>query len=45
MPYHNSVSPKTKSKGKKGKKSYGKKYSDMYDMGSKDKYGNPKGSS
>lgn len=50
MPYHNyDMSPKAKSKGKKKKKkkmmSYGKKYSDMYDTGSKDKYGNPKGSS
>ncbi len=49
MPYHN-MSPKTKAKGKKRKapkksmKGYSK-YSDMYDTGSTDKYGNPKGSS
>lgn len=49
MPYHNyDMSPKAKSKGKKRKSkkmSYGEKYMNMYDTGSKDKYGNPKGSS
>ena len=47
MPYHG-MSPKAKAKSKKRKgpkMSYGKKYSNMYDTGSKDKYGNPKGSS